>query len=174
MPTTHTGGQVKMHGKPVVLGGMSLKVGDKAPDFELVDQSLKPVRLSDYPGVKVLVVVPSLDTSVCNVEARRFNTEAAKLGNKIKLLVISEDLPFAQARWCKEAGVDRIQTLSDHRTGSFGDAYGLMMQGMRLLARAVLVVDADNRIRYIQVVDEVSTEPDYDAALAAARQAAGI
>lgn len=157
---------VTMKGRPVTLVGPELKVGQPAPDFEVVANDLKPVRFSTFKG-KVCVVssVPSLDTAVCDMETRKFNQMAAKLGEDVNILTISMDLPFAQKRWCGAAGVDRVITLSDHLHADFGKAYGVLIQELRLLARAVFVIDKTGVIRYLQLVPEISTEPDYDAVL---------
>ncbi len=157
---------VTMKGRPVTLVGPELKVGQPAPDFEVVANDLKPVRFSTFKG-KVCVVssVPSLDTAVCDMETRKFNQMAAKLGEDVNILTISMDLPFAQKRWCGAAGVDRVITLSDHLHADFGKAYGVLIQELRLLARAVFVIYKTGVIRYLQLVPEISTEPDYDAVL---------
>ncbi|RJP93746.1 MAG: thiol peroxidase [Desulfobacteraceae bacterium] len=161
---------VTLHGNPLTLVGSTLKIGDKAPDFEVMDNELKPKTLADFSGKVVIVSsVPSLDTPVCDMETRRFNTEASRLGDGIRILTISMDLPFAQKRWCGAAGVDQVVTLSDHRQASFGQAFGVLIKELRLLARAVFVVDADLVIRHIQLVREVAEEPDYDAVIAAAK-----
>ena len=161
-------GVITMKGNPLTLVGKELKVGDPAPDFEVLDNDLTPVRLSSFKG-KVCVVcsVPSLDTPVCDMETRRFNEEAGKLGTDVRILTISMDLPFAQKRWCGAAGVDKVVTLSDHRDASFGAAYGVLIKELRLLGRAVFVLDRKGTIRYIQIVKEVTDEPDYDAVLEA-------
>ncbi|MBN1628096.1 MAG: thiol peroxidase [Deltaproteobacteria bacterium] len=161
-------GKITMKGTPLTLLGSELKVGDPAPDFELVANDLSFVRLSSFRGKTIIIAsVPSLDTSVCDLETRRFNEEAIKLGQDVQILTISMDLPFAQKRWCGSAGVDRVITLSDHREAAFGNAYGVLIKELRLLARAVFVLDREHRIRYIQVVREVTDEPDYDAVLQA-------
>lgn len=164
---------VTLKGNPMNLAGALPKPGDPAPVFTLVDNGLAPKTLNDYQG-KVLVIcsVPSLDTPTCDTETRRFNQEAGKLGEDVKVLVVSMDLPFAQARWCGAAGVERVQTLSDHREASFGANWGVLIKGLRLLARAVFVVGRDGRVAYVQLVPEVSAEPDYAAVLAAVAQAA--
>ena len=161
-------GLVSMGGNPVTLLGNELEVGDAAPDFTAVGNDLKPVRLSQFRGkVVVLAAVPSLDTPTCDLETRRFNAEAAKLGPDVVILTVSMDLPFAQKRWCGAAGVDRVVTVSDHRDASFGTAYGVLIKDLRLLARAVFVVDRQGVIRYIQLVKDVGTEPDYAPVLQA-------
>jgi thiol peroxidase len=164
-------GLVTMRGNPIILLGPELKVGDSAPDFAVVGNDLSEVKFSSYRGkVCIISSVPSLDTPVCDTSTRRFNEEAANLGPDVEILTVSMDLPFAQARWCGAAGVDRVTTLSDHRDASFGEAYGLLIKGLRLLARAVLVIDRDGRIVYFQVVGEIGEEPDYEAALAAVKK----
>jgi thiol peroxidase len=169
-PMTERAGAVIFGGKPATLLGKGLKVGDAAPDFTLVGNDMKPVKLADFRG-KVLVIssVPSLDTPVCDMETRRFNTEAAKLGPDVVILTVSMDLPFAQKRWCGAAGVDKVTTASDHRDASFGTAYGVLVKDVRLLARCVFVVDRQGVIRYIQLVKETGTEPDYAPVLAAVK-----
>jgi thiol peroxidase len=154
----------------VTLVGSEINPGDPAPDVELLDNDLKPVKLSSYRGkVCILSAVGSLDTAVCDIETRRFNTEAAELGPDIAILTVSMDLPFAQKRWCGAAGVDKVVTLSDHRNADFGKAYGVLVKESRLLARAVFVVDRQGVVRYIQLVKEIGEEPDYGAVLEAAR-----
>ena len=159
-----------MKGSPLTLVGNEVKVGEPAPDFEVLDNNLKPVKLSLFHGkICIISSVPSLDTSVCDMETRRFNEEAGKLGSDVVVLSISMDLPFAQKRWCGAAGVNNVQTLSDHREASFGKAFGVLIRELHLLARAVFVLDRDGIIRYIQIVDELTSEPDYETALDAAK-----
>jgi thiol peroxidase len=161
---------VTLHGDPLGLSGSPATVGDQAPDVELLDNELNPVVLSSLRGkALVLLSVPSLDTPVCDVETRRFNQEAADLGDDVAVVAVSMDLPFAQGRWCGAAGIENVQTLSDHREAAFGQAYGVLIPALRLLARAVFVVDAEGVVQYAQVVPEVADEPDYDAALDAVR-----
>jgi thiol peroxidase len=161
-------GKVTINGNPLTLVGAELEVGDKAPDFDVIDNDLNTVKLSGFAGKTVLISsVPSLDTPVCDMETRRFNEEAGNLGEDVAILTISMDLPFAQKRWCGAAGVTRVQTLSDHRSAGFGTAYGVLIKELRLLARAVFVVDKGGVVRYTQLVDDVTHEPDYDAALEA-------
>ena len=163
-------GAVTMHGNPLTLLGKDLNVGESAPDLELLDNDLNPVKLSSYRGkICVVSAVPSLDTPVCDMETRRFNQEAANLGSDVAIVTVSMDLPFAQKRWCGAAGVDKVVTLSDHRTAAFGEAYGVLIKELRLLARAIFVVDKEGTIRYVQLVKEISEEPDYDAVLQAVK-----
>lgn len=160
-------GMITIKGNPLTLMGEELNVGDAAPDVELLANDLSPVRLSSYRGkICVISSVPSLDTPVCDMETRRFNQEAGKLSDDTVILTISADLPFAQARWCGAAGVDKVVTLSDHRDVAFGEVYGVLIKELRLLARAVFVVDREGIIRYIQLVKEIAEEPDYDAVMA--------
>ena len=169
-PAVTAVGKVTFKGKELTLVGRKVKVGDAAPDFTAVANDLSEVKFSSYRGkVCLLAAVPSLDTSVCSRETRRFNEEAGKLGPDVAVLTISMDLPFAQARWCGAEGVRAVRTLSDHREASFANAYGVLIKEWRLLARSVFVVDRAGRIRYVQIVDEITHEPDYDAALAAAK-----
>ena len=155
-------GIITMHGNPLTLLGSEIKTGDAAPDATLLDNDLTPVKISSYRGkVCVISSVPSLDTPVCDIETRRFNKEAEALGKDVIILTVSMDLPFAQKRWCGAAGVDRVVTLSDHRDASFGNAYGMLIKELRLLARAVYVLDREGIVRYIQIVNELSKEPDY-------------
>jgi len=157
-----------MKGNPLTLIGTEVKVGDEAPECELLDNGLLPVALSSFRGkVCVISSVPSLDTPVCDIETRRFNEEAGTLGSDVVVLTVSMDLPFAQQRWCGAAGVTNVQTLSDHRDASFGRSYGVLIKELRLLARAVFVVDRGGTIQYIQVVNEIAEEPDYESVLAA-------
>ncbi len=159
-----------MGGTPVTLLGNEPKVGDAAPDFTVTGNDLKPVRLSEFRGKKVIIsAVPSLDTPVCDTETRRFNAEAAGLGPDVVVLTVSMDLPFAQKRWCGAAGIDKVLTVSDHRDASFGTAYGVLIKDLRLLARAIFVLDREGIIRYRQLVKEVGQEPDYAAVLAAVK-----
>ncbi len=164
---------VTFKGTPLHLVGSQPAVGQKAPDFTLAANDMSPRSLKDYDGkVLVLLSVPSLDTPVCDMEVRRFNKEAAALSDKVCIVAISCDLPFAQARWCGAAGVQAVETLSDHKKTSFGKDYGLLIDELRLLARAIVVVAPDGSIAYTQFVSEISTEPDYDAALAAIKKLA--
>ena len=161
---------VTMKGKSLTLLGNHVNVGDKAMDFEVIANDLSAVKFSSFRGkICVISSVPSLDTSVCDMQTRRFSREAAELGDDVVVLTISVDLPFAQKRWCGAAGVKNVQTLSDHRDTSFGKAFGVLIKELRLLARAVFVVDKDGVIRYIQIVDELSHEPDYEPVIKAVK-----
>ena len=165
----HTG-TITMKGNPLTLVGTMPQVGDAAPDVELLDNTLSPLRLSSMKGkIVVLATVPSLDTPVCDLETRRFNEEAGSLGDDVVVLTVSMDLPFAQKRWCGAAGVDRVTTLSDHREAALGRSYGVLIKELRLLARSLFVLDRNGIVRYVQLVKEVADEPDYDAVLDAAR-----
>ena len=152
--------------------GPALKPGEKAPDFKAVDDSLKDVNLAGTGGgVRIFSVLPSLDTPVCDAQTKRFNEEASKLPD-VKIYTFSMDLPFAQKRWCGAYGVDHVKMISDHRDGSFGEAYGTLIKDLRIMSRAIFVVDKNNVIRHAEYVKEVADHPDYEAALAAARTAA--
>ena len=164
-------GLVTFKGGPLTLVGNEVKVGDAAPDVTVLANDLSPVTLSSYRGKTcVISSVPSLDTPVCDMETRRFNEEAKKLASDVAVLTISMDLPFAQKRWCGAAGVEHVKTLSDHRDAAFGTAYGVLIKELRLLARAIFVVDQGGKIRYVQLVKEIAQEPDYNAALRAVKQ----
>lgn len=164
---------VTFKGKPVTLEGDEVKVGQKAPDFQLTGTDMSAKSLSDYGDkVKIVSVVPSLDTAVCDTQTRTFNEKAAALGDDVVLLTVSMDLPMAQKRWCGAAGIDRLECLSDFKDHSFGQAYGLRIKELGLLSRAVLVLDRDNTVRYVQLVPEIAQEPDYGPALEAARKLA--
>ena len=163
-------GIITFKGNPFTLLGPELKVGDKAPDFAVVDNGLAPVSLASSAGkIRIISSVPSLDTPVCDTETRRFNQEASSLLGDVVVLTISLDLPFAQKRWCGAAGIDKVTTLSDYRERSFGQNYGVLIKELLLLTRAIFVVDAQGVIRYIQIVPEVTSEPDYAAVVAAAK-----
>ena len=160
-----------LKGNPFTLIGPELKAGNKAPGFTVVGNDLKDVTLASTAGkVRLISVVPSLDTPVCDAQTRRFNQEAASLGD-VAILTISMDLPFAQKRWCGAAGVDKVQTLSDHRDASFSQAYGTLIKELRIDSRAIFVVDGSDTIRYVEYVKEVGDHPNYDAALAATKGA---
>jgi thiol peroxidase len=165
---------VTVDGHPCTLIGPELKIGDKAPDFHLLANDFSEVTLASSQGkVRLLLSVGSLDTGICDAEIKRFNEEAVNLHGDVVIYCISCDLPFAQARWCGTSDIDKVQTLSDHRETSFGIAYGTLVKESRLLSRAVFIVDADDRIRYVQYVPEVAQHPDYVEALTALQQIAG-
>jgi thiol peroxidase len=164
-------GIITFKGKPVTLLGPEIRVGSKAPDFRAVDGSLSPVTLSDFQGkIKVISSVPSLDTPVCDIETRRFNQEAANLTDKVAVITISLDLPFAQKRWCAAAGVDRVKVLSDYQDRSFALAYGVLIKELKLLSRSVFVIDAGDTVQYVQHVKEIASEPDYADLLGAVKR----
>jgi thioredoxin-dependent peroxiredoxin len=165
---TERTGIITIHGNPLTLVGEEIKAGMPAPDTELVDNDLNPVKLSSFRGkVVILTSVPSLDTPVCDIETRRFNDEAAMLGPEVTIVTISMDLPFAQKRWCGAAGVEKVKTLSDHWQAAFGQAYGVLIKELRLLARAVFIVDGAGTVQYVQLVKEVASEPDYEQVMQA-------
>ena len=165
---TERPGIITIHGNPLTLVGDEIEVGVSAPDCEVLDNDLKPVKLSSLRGkIVVITSVPSLDTPVCDIETRRFNDEAALLGPDVQIITISMDLPFAQKRWCGAAGVEKVKTLSDHRQADFGQAYGVLIKELRLLARAVFIIDAAGKVRYVQLVKEVSSEPNYEEVMQA-------
>jgi len=166
----HDRALVTLHGSPVRLIGHPVQVDQAAPDFLVLGNDLGEVAFSSFRGRPCLISsVPSLDTEVCDTEARRLNREAAALCDDLDVLIISMDLPFAQKRWCAAAGIERVMTLSDHRDASFGTAYGVLIKDIRLLARAVFVVSRRGRVRYVEVVEEITHEPDYDRLLEALR-----
>ena len=163
-------GVVTFAGNPIALLGKEVKVGDKAPTFTLLDNGLGEKTLADYAGkVKVISVVPSLDTGVCDAQTRWFNQNVSKLGENVVVLTVSVDLPFAQKRWCGAAGIDQVETLSDHRDLSFGENYGFILEGLRLLSRGIVVIDKDDVIRYVEYVPEVTSAVNFDAAEAATK-----
>ena len=154
-------GIVTAQGNAVTLIGAELKVGDKAPDFNVLDNDLKEVGLKDFTGkIKIISVTPSLDTPVCDMQARRFNQEAAKLPGDVVVLNISMDLPFAISRFCTTAGIDKVKSFSDHKYASFGNAYGVLIKELRLLARSIFIIDKDKVIRYIEIIPEITNHPD--------------
>src|SRR5438034_10744200 len=164
-------GATTMKGAPLTLIGPELQAGDHAPDFTVVDGTLSSVNLEKTGrNVRIISVVPSLDTPVCDLQTKRFNEEAAKLPG-VDIVTVSMDLPFAQKRWCGAFGVDRIKMLSDHRTGSFGESYGTLIKDLRIESRAIFVLDKSNVIRHVEYVKEVAEHPNYDTALSAARSA---
>lgn len=155
---------------PVTLIGNEVKVGDTAPDFKVLANDLSEVTLKDSQGkVRLFSVVPSLDTGVCDAQTRKFNEVAANLGGDVVIYTVSMDLPFAQKRWCGAAGIDQVITVSDHRTGSFGEAYGVLIEELRLLTRSIFVVDQNDKVTYVEYVPEATTHPNYDAAIEAVK-----
>ncbi len=161
--------EITWKSNPVTLKGNEVKVGDNAPNFSVLANDMSSVTLADSKGsTRLISVVPSLDTGVCDQQTRRFNEEAAKLGD-VKIYTVSVDLPFAQKRWCGAAGIDKVQTLSDHRDLSFGEAYGVIMEHLRLLARAVFVIDKNDKVVYVEYVSEGTSHPNYESALEAAK-----
>ena len=170
---TEHSGAVTFQGNPLTLVGDLPEIGDTAPDFSVLANDLSEVTPADSDGrIRIISTVPSLDTPVCDIQTRRFNEEAASLGD-VSILTISMDLPFAQARWCGAAGVSAVQTLSDHRDASFGSAFGVLIKELRLLARAAFVVDPQRKIRYTQLVKEITQEPDYAEVLGAVAELKG-
>ena len=165
-------GATTLKGNPLTLVGPELKAGDAAPDFSLVDNGLKPVTLKDTgTQVRIISVVPSLDTPVCDAQTKRFNEEAAKLPD-LSIITVSMDLPFAQKRWCNDFQVDNVKMLSDHKDGSFGANYGTLIKELRIESRAIFVVDRGNKVVHAEYVKEVADHPNYEAALSAAKSAA--
>ena len=164
-------GVVTFAGNPIALLGKEVKVGDKAPAFTLLDNGLGEKTLADYAGkVKVISVVPSLDTGVCDAQTRWLNQNVSKLGENVVVLTVSVDLPFAQKRWCGAAGIDQVETLSDHRDLSFGENYGFILEGLRLLSRGIVIIDKDDVVRYVEYVPEVTSAVNFDAAEAATKE----
>lgn len=162
---------VTFKGNPMTLIGNEVKVGDKAPDFNVLANDLSSVTLADTTGkVRLISVIPSIDTGVCSTQTRRFNEEASKVDN-VQVLTVSADLPFAQARWCAAEGLENVKTLSDHRDFSFAEAYGVGMKELRLLARSVFVIDSNDTVTYVEYVGEGTDHPNYDAAIEAAKAA---
>jgi thiol peroxidase len=162
---------VTFHNDPVTLTGNDVNAGDVAPDFTALSNDLKAVSLSDYKGkVKLISVVPSVDTGVCSLQTQRFNNEAGKIDN-VQVITLSMDLPFAQKRWMEENNVDKLDLLSDHKNADFGEKYGVLIEELRLLARSIFVVDSNDKVTYKEIGGEVSDHPDYDKALEAAGQA---
>ncbi|MFW2490488.1 thiol peroxidase [Clostridium chromiireducens] len=156
--------KVKFQGNEISLEGREIKVGDTAPDFVATDNGLNAVNSKDFTGKRAYVSVPSIDTPVCDLEVRKFNEEAAKL-NDVKIYVLSMDLPFAQGRWCGNEGINAVQTLSDYKDRSFGKEFGTYIKELGLLTRAVFVVDENNKITHVEYCEEVTSEPNYEAAL---------
>ena len=164
-------GVATLKSNPITLVGPEIKVGDKAPNFTVNKDLMTQVTLADYAGkVKLISVVPSLDTGVCDAQTRRFNEEAASLGDNVAVLTISVDLPFAQARWCGAAGIDKVITLSDYKTKSFGEAYGVLIKEIQLDMRAIFVIDANDTVQYVEYLGEMTAHPNYEAAVEAVKK----
>jgi thiol peroxidase len=164
-------GAATVGGNPVTLLGPEIKDGDQAPDFKVNKDLMTEVSLSDYDGkVKLISVVPSVDTGTCDAQTRRFNVEADKMGDNVVILTISVDLPFAQSRFCGAAGIDKIVTLSDYKHRAFGQAYGVLIKEIQLDQRAIFILDANNTVHYVEYLTEMSEHPNYDAALNALRE----
>ncbi len=165
---------VTLKGNPLTLVGPEIRVGERAPEFTVLDSELKEVGLKDFTGkIKIISVTPSLDTPVCDTQARRFNQEAAQLGNDVVVLNISMDLPFAVSRFCTTAGIDKVIALSDHRDATFGTSYGVLIKELRLLARAIFVIDRKDMVSYREIVPEATNLPDFTCPLAMAKRLAG-
>lgn len=159
---------VTFKGGPLTLEGPEIRPDQKAPGFQALSQDMELKTLADFKGkIKLIASVPSLDTPVCDTEIKRFNDEAAKVSKDVVIIFISMDLPFAQKRFCQEFDINKVKTLSDHREASFGVNYGVLIKEMRLLARAIFIVGQDDIVKYVQLVKELSSPPDYDAALKA-------
>ncbi|MFH5185473.1 thiol peroxidase [Paenibacillus sp. TAB 01] len=164
-------GVATLKGNPITLVGPELKVGDKAPDFKVNKNLTEQASLADYAGkIKLISVVPSLDTGVCDAQTRRFNEEAAKLGDNVVVLTISVDLPFAQSRWCGAAGIDKVVTLSDYKDRNFGQSYGVLIKEIQLLMRSIFVIDANDTIQYVEYLGEMTEHPNYENAVAAVQK----
>ncbi|MFA5089757.1 MAG: thiol peroxidase [Candidatus Omnitrophota bacterium] len=164
-------GEVTLKGNPLTLEGLALSPGQEAPDFKALSQGLEEKGLADFKGkIKLIASVPSLDTPICDLQIKRFNDEAAKVSKDVVIIFVSMDLPFAQKRFCQEFNIKKVKTLSDHRQATFGINYGVLIKELRLLARAIFIVDKDDTIKYVQLVKELSSPPDYEAALTALKE----
>jgi len=168
--TTERTGVATFKGNPITLIGPEMKVGEQAPDFQLNKSLVDMVSLKDFDGkIKLISVVPSIDTGVCDAQTRRFNVEASELGDQVAVLTVSADLPFAQARWCGAAGVDQVVMLSDYKDHNFGTSYGVLIKEFQLDMRSIFVLDADNTIRYVEYLSEMTEHPNYEAAIEAVK-----
>ena len=164
-------GVITFAGGPLTLVGPEIKVGQQAPDFTVLNNELQPKTLADFEGkIKVISVVPSLDTGVCDAQTRWFNQDATKLSDDVVVLTVSMDLPFAQARWCGAAGVENVITLSDHKDASFGHNYGFLIEELRLLARGVVVLDKNDKVTYVEMVPEVTNSVNFDGVIEAVKE----
>ncbi len=162
---------VTVKGDPVTLLGEAIKPGDKAPDFKVLDSDLKEIDLGSFKGkTKLIASVPSLDTPICDLQIKRFNDEASKTSNNVIIIFISMDLPFAQKRFCQAYDIKKVKTFSDHRDSDFGLKYGVLVKELRLLARAIFIIDGEDQVRYVEYVKELASPPDYDAALDALKK----
>lgn len=167
--------RVTFKGNPLTLIGQELKKGDKAPNFQLLANDLSAVSLETFKGkTKLISVVPSLDTPVCDAQTKRFNEDASKLPSEVVVLTVSVDLPFAQTRWCGAAHADKVKCFSDHREAAFGKAYGVLIKELRLLARSIFVIGPDDRIQYVEYVKEITQHPNYEKAISSLREKARV
>jgi thiol peroxidase len=166
-------GVVTMKETPITLLGEEIKLGQDAPDFKVLDSDLKEKTLGDFKNkIRLVASVPSLDTPVCDLQIKRFNDEAANISRDVVILFVSMDLPFAQKRFCQEYDIKKVKTFSDHRDADFGLKYGVLIKELRLLARAIFLIDRDNKVRYAEYVKDIATHPDYEAALKALKDIA--
>ena len=162
---------VTFEGQPLTLIGQEKQVGDIAPDFVLLDNNLAEVSLKDYgQQICLISVVPSLDTPVCEMQTRKFNEEASKLPGNVAVLTVSMDLPFAQKRFCSVSGIEKVRVLSDHKSATFGEAYGILIKELRLLSRGIFIVNEQGTISYVEYVKEITDHPNYDAAITAVKK----
>lgn len=165
---------VTLKGNPVTLLGDEVKVGQKAADFKVLSHDLAEKTLNDFKGkIKLIASVPSLDTPVCDLQIKRFNDEATNISKDVMIIFISMDLPFAQKRFCQEFKINKIKTFSDHRDADFGLKYGVLIKELRLLARAIFLIDKTDTVRYVEYVKEAGTPPDYQGALNAIKSTVG-
>jgi thiol peroxidase len=166
-------GIVTMKGDSLTLLGEEIKIGQDAPDFKVLDSDLHEKGLSDFKDkIKLIAAVPSLDTPVCDLQIKRFNDEAANTSKDVTILFISMDLPFAQKRFCQAYDIKKVKTFSDHRDSDFGQKYGALIKELRLLTRAIFVIDKDNKVRHVEYVKDIATQPDYESALKALKDIA--
>ncbi len=162
---------VTFAGNPVTVVGAELTVGQKAPDFSLTANDLSNKTLADYEGkVKVISVIPSIDTGVCDAQTRWFNQNITALGEDVVVLTVSVDLPFAQKRWCAASGIENVVTLSDYKTVEFGASYGFLIEELRLLSRGIVILDKENVVRYVEYVPEITTAVNFDATVTATKE----
>lgn len=165
---------VTINGEPVTLMGEEIKVGEKARDFTVLDSDLKEVSLEKFKGkIKLICSVPSLDTPICDLQIKRFNDEAAAVSKEVVILFISMDLPFAQKRFCQAYDIKKVKTYSDHREADYGIKYGVLIKEVRLLSRAIVIIDTDDEVKYVEYVKEMASHPDYEKALKALKDTSG-